>query len=453
MSIRTAAGASLLALACSASPAMAQTPPARPARPYRGLFGGGQGNTEQLLQLTASTDGGYDTNVLAGSTPNGDTGTGVPGKSEATAGPFGQFTVGVEYTLNRKRVGFAAIANTAQRFYSSQASNGLLGTYSGGLSGWFHLAKKTRLSVDETSWYQPFLSYSYFPVPSVIQEDEIAVPDVAPQFDLAVGHQTQTRNAITASLTQQITSRSSVSVGGSYDVTQSSGNAIDLTSYSANARYTIQLAKGLGVHAGYGYQEGRYSGSLVASQPSPVFHNIDIGIDYNRPLSFSRRATISFATGSAAIQDYRGTSYHMIGNANFKYELNRTWLASLGYSRDTQFLQNLRQPVFSDSLSAGLHGLFSRRFEFGATASASRGIVGVLSADNFSSYFGTVSLTTGLTRTVALHTSYSYFRSTFDRTVDLPGVLQPNLARQTVQAGLSFQLPILSRARRPDAPR
>src|SRR5204863_1357791 len=172
----------------------------------------------------------------------------------------------------------------------------LLGTYFGGLSGWFRLAKKTRLSVDETSSYQPFLSYSYFPVfgfPTTgsVQEEEVVLPDAAPQFDLAVGHQTQTRNAITVALTQEITARSSVSFGGSYDVMNSSAGAIDLTSYSANGRYTIQLAKGFGVHAGYGYQEGRYTGSLVAPQSSPVFHNLDIGIDYNRPLSFSRRAT------------------------------------------------------------------------------------------------------------------------------------------------------------------
>ena len=454
MRIRRAAGAGLLALACSASPAVAQAPPSRPERPYRGLFGGGQGNTEQLLQLTASTDGGYDTNVIAGSSANDSGGSGVPGAAkEATKGPFGQFSVGLEYTLNRKRVGLAASATTAQRYYSSQASSGLLGTYFGGLSGWFQVAKKTRLSVTEDSSYQPFLSYAYFPVPNVMQGDEVTVPDVAPLFDLAVGHQTQTRNAVSTSLTQELTARSSLSFGGSYDVMRSSGNAIDLTSYSADGRFSYQLAKGLGAHAGYRYQEGQYTGSVVAPEPTPTFHNIDVGVDYNRPLSFSRRTTLSFGTGSSAVQDYSGTHYHLTGNANLHYELNRTWNASVGYTRDAQFLENVRQSVFADSLTAGLYGLFTRRFEFSATASASRGTVGTVGSDNFSSYFGTLSMMTGLTRLIALHTSYSYFRSRFDRTVDLPGVFQPNLARQTLQVGLSFQLPLISRARRPNAPR
>ena len=170
----------------------------------------------------------------------------------------------------------------------------------------------------ETSSYQPFLSYSYFPVPSVVQGDEVAVPDVAPLFDLAVGHQTQTRNAVRPSLTQEFSARSSVSFSGSYDVMRSSGNAIDLTSYSADGRFTYQLAKGLGAHAGYRYQEGRYTGSLVAPEPTPAFHNIDVGIDYNRPLSFSRRTTLSFGTGSTAVQDYSGTHYHLTGNANLQ---------------------------------------------------------------------------------------------------------------------------------------
>ena len=103
-----------------------------------------------------------------------------------------------------------------------------------------------------------------------------------------------------------------------------------------------------------------------SSHPSrpPSFHNIDVGIDYNRPLSFSRRATLAFGTGSTAVQDYTGTHYHLTGNANLNYELNRTWNASLGYTRDAQFLENVRQSVFADSLLASLHGLFTRRFEF-----------------------------------------------------------------------------------------
>ena len=52
----------LVAMLWSGS-AVAQAP--RPERPFRGLFGGGVGNTEQSLTAHASLGGSYDDNLLA----------------------------------------------------------------------------------------------------------------------------------------------------------------------------------------------------------------------------------------------------------------------------------------------------------------------------------------------------------------------------------------------------
>ena len=53
----------IAALLC-ASPVAAQQQ-GRPERPYRGIFGGGVGDAEQLLTVNFGVSGGYDDNILA----------------------------------------------------------------------------------------------------------------------------------------------------------------------------------------------------------------------------------------------------------------------------------------------------------------------------------------------------------------------------------------------------
>ena len=52
-----------MALLLMATPALAQPP--RPERPYRGLFGSGVGDADELLAASGSIFGGYDDNVYA----------------------------------------------------------------------------------------------------------------------------------------------------------------------------------------------------------------------------------------------------------------------------------------------------------------------------------------------------------------------------------------------------
>jgi hypothetical protein len=435
-------GAALVIVASAVS-ASAQS--VRPERPYRGIFGGGYGNTEQLLTLDASLDGGYDTDVLAGG--NASSGT-VSTNGNQEAGAFGQFGASLEYTLNRNRVGFGATASTTQRTYPSL---GLLGSYGGGFNGWFQIARRTRLTVSESSTYQPFLNYGFFAVPYVPGDVGIA-PDVTPNFQSGVAPTTQIRNSLSTSLTQSLTPRASVSFSGSVDKTNASGVVVpDLNAKSVGGRFSYQVAKGFGFHAGYGYREGMYSNQAVPVTQTPVFHNFDVGIDYNRPLSFSRRATLSFGTGSAAYQDLGVTRYYVTGNANFTYELNRTWNVTSAYSRDAQLIESLRAPVFGDSLTVGLHGLLNRRVDVGASVSGSRGTVGTVATSDYESYYGNATLVFGVSRRIAITTTYSYFHQVFGRAVDLTPATPQNLNRQTIQAGLTFRLPLISRARRPNA--
>ncbi len=111
-------------LACAgalviAAPAAAQLP--RPERPYRGLFGGGVGDTEQSLTLNVQLAGGYDDNIFA---DQGAGGGGVPPSSTpptnvvAQGGSYGQLSSGLTYSLARTRVSVGASAGFVSRRYS-----------------------------------------------------------------------------------------------------------------------------------------------------------------------------------------------------------------------------------------------------------------------------------------------------------------------------------------------
>jgi hypothetical protein len=116
-------------------------------------------------------------------------------------------------------------------------------------------------------------------------------------------------------------------------------------------------------------------------------------------------------------------------------------------------VEYLRDPAFNDSLAFNVRGLLTRRFDLSTTVQASRGKVGTLGLSDYYSYFGDVSLTTGLSRYFGVTTTYSYFRYNYDRAVILPQFTQPFRDRQSVSASLSMRLPLMSRSRRPDAAR
>src|SRR6185312_2989401 len=88
----------ILVLLCGfayAPPASAQTPAQGP-RPYRGLFGSGSGNTDQLLALTLSFVGGFDTGVQTSvPSPDGSLGSAI----QSVRSNFEQAMVGLNYRM------------------------------------------------------------------------------------------------------------------------------------------------------------------------------------------------------------------------------------------------------------------------------------------------------------------------------------------------------------------
>ncbi len=432
----------------AAVPALAQPP--RPERPYRGLFGGGIGETEQLLTMNASVGAGYDDNVLAGSSGGvgslGNLGAGDP--RQGRAGGFGQFGGSLEYSLNRTRVSFGASLASSSRYYATLPTK-FVGTYSGSVGSSLQVAKATRLQASQSVSRQPFLSLGLFPAAI---EPGLGDPALA-NLDLGIQRDDYVNYGTSVELSQQISRRGSVSANYGRYTSDFAGTARDLTRWSAGGRFSLGLTRGLGVHLGYGYTTGEYPS--IGGGRSVQGRNIDAGVDFNRALSFSRRTTLSFSTGSSAIADRGRTYYRVIGNARLNREIGRTWNASLAYDRGVGFIETFGDPFFSDSATLSVGGMINRRVRFHSGASTSVGDVGLSGAggNGFNTYTGSSGVNLGLTRSFGLALDYAYYHYSFKTGALLPLGLPRDMNRQSLTASLSLWAPLVHRARRPNASR
>ena len=211
------------------------------------------------------------------------------------------------------------------------------------------------------------------------------------------------------------------------------------------------------MRAGYGLGRARYANSDPAGPSGDVIynHSIDGGVDYNKALSFSRRTTLSFQTGSSAVGDGNGgrLRFRLTGGATLNHEIGRTWVASAGYSRRTLFHETWGQPVFSDALTFGVSGQVSRRLQFMSVGQTAIGEVGASNTPGFSTNAATSTLSYAATRFINLNMTYGYYRYRFDEGVLLPAGAPRTMDRQSIRATVTLWAPLYQRTRRPDAAR
>lgn len=409
----------------------------RPERPYRGLFGGGVGETAQSLTATASVGGGWDDNLVAdalGQTLRvSDVNRQFRGGSSATS-------AALAYSLNRARVDVGASARTTARYYPSlshrfiRRDSGSIGT-SANLGAGF--------SAQAGATYQPYSIRSMLPWlfepglgdSAIADEDFPASIEHYFAYSAGAGYSRRTR-------------RNTFSAGYNYLAREPSSGAGRFERHGVSAGITHAVGKGLDLRLGYGYSEARY----VEGDHRFVNHAIDVGVNYNRALSFSRRTTLSFGTGSSATRKSRTESlkYRATGAVRLNHEIGRTWNATLSYSRGLQFSETWLEPVFLDSAVAGVGGLINRRSQFQFTARALHGSGRSSPAGGgIESYSATAGLTVAVTRYINTGLTYAYYHYQFGNGVSLPPGFAHDLDRQSVRASVSLWAPLFQRARRP----
>ena len=124
------------------------------------------------------------------------------------------------------------------------------------------------------------------------------------------------------------------------------------------------------------------------------------------------------------------------------------------YDRGVQFVPTLESALFTDSVSASLGGLLSRRLQVTSAVGASSGLRAFSTTDrSLWTYYGGASLGFGLTRYLGISGGYNYyFLDVNDGTYSALG-LPAHLSRHSISVFMSTWAPILQKGRRNDASR
>jgi hypothetical protein len=426
---------SLLALAACV-PAAAQTlQPNRPDRPYRGVFGSGVDGSGQLITASATLSGGYDDNILADATNRNSIRNSQQGK-------LAQLSGGVNYGLRAGRGQFNAGAGSSLRYYPS-LQNDYFKMYNASAAGRLQLMDKPGLAVRQSVNYQPFTFLAGLTTVGISPDIIEPLTPPEPDFVPVSTHYVNAQSGI--DLDTRLSRRLSFNSSYVYRVARRSSR--QTWRQSGATGFTVDLSRNLGLRLGYRYTEAHYTNRIFRS------HRPDIGLDFRRALSLTRRTSFTFGVGAEATVVSEHTRYRAAGHVDVTHEIGRTWTASGGYQRGTYYIDTLDEPVFGDSASAAVSGLLTRRIQFQAVASAALGNAGFGVQRQYDSYRGSVSLSTALNRFTNIGVDYAYYKYVFDPSIPLDPGVPRDVNRQSIRAHVSFWAPLLNKTRRLNASR
>jgi hypothetical protein len=315
------------------------------------------------------------------------------------------------------------------------------------------------LFVNQSISYSPSLFYAVLPT-----LDSPGVGNVVGAgSDLSLAKQDGYISDTTARLSVGITARSTVTVLGNYRYSTFPGASAgrDYRSYAAGGQYAYTINRNATLHLGYTRRQADYQHSVDGGPV--VEHDIDAGVAYRRPLSFSRRTTVDFNVGSAIVNTPlaggaapllatgpAGLQYRVIGSGGLSHDFGRTWKARLAYNRGVGYVEAFRQPIFSDAVNLAIAGFFSRRIDFRANGGVSSGSLNpdysvAPTPNRFRSYTADARLRVGFTSRWAMYAEYLFYDYGAGAAVVLPAGVPPSLQRNSARAGLALWLPMVKR--------
>ncbi len=435
----------LVALAASAVPVCAQVQvgnQGRPERPYRGLFGSGVGQTEQDLVFNASAGTSAErVNFFATSPDEVD-------KHPVSNSVASNWLASLAYGLNRDRVSLDASMSASTRYYTRSRDNSL-SSQSARVGGSVQPWRTATVSAGLTASRQPLTVLSLLPELFGDETDPALLVDydIAPTIDTFVAY-----NA-TLGVSQQIGRRTGLSAGAYFYRTDFPGNDRDQHIRTLYGGIFHKLTRDLELRLGYRQGRGLYKDALAGTQVYRSY-NLDAGVDYSHSLSFSRRTSVRFSTGTVGVSDGMIRRFRVTGNATLVHEIGRSWSATVDYERDAGFVQTLAAPAFSDAVNVTVAGLVSRRVQVHSSLGATLGAVGIRDKDDgYRAVQGEAGVTVALHRSVGVAFTYSAYRYRFDKPDALPSSELAEGYRQSLRVNLAFWLPLFNRARVSNAAR
>jgi hypothetical protein len=283
-------------------------------------------------------------------------------------------------------------------------------------------------------------SYQFGGITDFTDSPEMAVADS--HGDFANSNLTALALDSTIDWTRTLSRRFVLSTSYNFRRTTFDRAGLDMTSYEAGAGLTRRLTRYASLRTGYAYRSA--TTGLTPGRPLRI-HDVDAGIDFSRPVTLSKRTTISFGSGSSLTPTARGLAFHLTGDAAVTRRMARTWRARLGVTRSVRLVEGFAQPVLDNAINTTLTGNPRRRLSLSASGSVSTGKVG-LDGGKLSAYANWTTAS-GLSVAVGRWTTFDaqYFCAgeRFNRGVSLPPGLENHRMRQGLRVGVTWHAPLL----------
>jgi hypothetical protein len=418
-------------------------PPASVRRPYRGLFGNSDDpNTPQSLVLSASLYGAHDDNVSAG----------LSGRETfdprlQRSGEYYGATTALAYSL-AKNVGRASFGvnsgvGASGYYYDERRSVVPHGQVSASAS--LPLGRRNTVHLNQQVAYTRYYRFLLFPSPLGGDDDGALAGDP----DVELFARPAVRYGTSVGFSHSFGSRSSLSFTYNHHyVDYLEDEFAGWRSQGAGIHYDRRLTAHATLNLGYGYNVGS---SIDGERRDREVHNLNVGLNYSRALSISRRTSISFSTGSAILVrddlNLPGTdpraNFRLLGNAQLTHELGRTWTAQAAYHRGLMFREGFDDPFLTDGVTAAVGGFVTRRLDLSVVGRWSLATLDRAGRNGHDSMAASAQARFALAQFVALFARYVYYEYEFDADVPLDSGLPRSLDRRGVRVGITASLPLI----------
>lgn len=383
---------------------------------------------DTTLRLTLSTFAGYETDVSTSGFASEAAPSAVYGGGRAT----------MRYRVRNNKIAFGANGSADSRYYHTDDPFGAA-SYSGNAQFSSDLTSRLNITSSVNALYSPQFVFSVLPTATDVDLD------LTPALDYGVRPQRMVSYAAGATLRFQTTRRSFVTAsatGGSQNMLDEN---YDVRTRGVGGGYSYSVSRHATVRAGYREHVSEYPTSFTAQSKRFTQRAFDVGVNYSRPLSVSRRTTLSFGTGSSAYDDEEETYYAVTGNAALTHQIGRTWETSVTYARGLSIVGGFSEPFFADAVQGNLQGQLTRALAAIVSAGFSNGSVGLGPAgDNFDSMHVTGRLEwVARNDRVGIYGNYFYHAYEFDEAPPSAFFVPGNVDRHGVSAGLIFRIPLL----------
>jgi hypothetical protein len=388
------------------------------------------GEAPRSLRLTISTFGGYDSDITSGNATDPEA---------SPSAPYGGAMVSLNYRIRSERIAFSARGAADSRHYRSEESIAAA-SYNGSAVFAAEITPRLNVNASVNSGYSPRFVFSLLPIAGDIE------PDIAPpSLDYGVSSQRMASYATGANATLRVSRRSTLNASVTGGAQRILGDNYEVRTRGYGGGYSYSLTRYATVRVGYRELIADYPAFGIAQPRRFAQRSLDAGVNYSRPLSSSRRTTVSFGSGSSAIDNGLETFYTVTGNASLRHQIGRSWETDVVYTRGLGVVAGFPEPFFADAVNASLRGRLTRRLTMLTTAGIAKGNVGLGSRTN---NYDSVQATTRLEMTVkreriGLYGDYFYYGYRFANATPSVAAIPFRMNRHGVKVGLIFRFPLL----------